>query len=240
MSDSVSSQDLAIIGGGAGLIGSAVFKRFTEANFKAVSLDSQHTNSDENKVQIDLTDPTQVEHFFEKIFKSPQFSSLTLVNTQGLSDPHTGPLKDLSFQQWKRYFQTNMDSYFLTCRELLRYQDNFKKASIINLSSTRHFMAEKDTEAYCATKGAITSFTQALAMSQTDSKIRVNSISPGWIAPPDSDLRQIDHEQHPVGRVGNPRDIAEMCFYLASDSSSFLTGQDIVIDGGMTRKMIYQ
>ena len=240
MSDDTPSSDLALVGGGAGLIGSGIVEKFKEENIKALSLDHQHKESNENVIQIDLTNPEEVRSFFAKSFKNKYFSRVILINTQGIADPKSGPVEDLSLDTWRRYFQTNMDSYFLTCRELIRHRNGFEKAAIINLSSTRHFMAEKNTEAYCATKGAITSFTQALAMSQNDSNIRVNSISPGWIADPSSDLRPIEHKQHPEGRVGIPRDIAEMCFYLASDSSGFLTGQDIVIDGGMTRKMIYQ
>lgn len=240
MSDKQSTQELILVGGGAGIIGSSIVNKFLEEGRQTFSLDSKYSDSTDTQVKIDLTDTSQINSFFKKVFDSKSYQRVALVNCQGLSAPKSGPLEELSLKSWRTYFSTNLDSYFLTCRELLRHKSSFQKASIINLSSTRHFMAEKDTEAYCATKGAITSFTQALAISQTGSNVRVNSISPGWIAKSDAELREIDHKQHPVGRVGIPRDIAELCFYLASESSSFMTGQDIVIDGGMTRKMIYQ
>ena len=101
-------------------------------------------------------------------------------------------------------------------------------------------MAEPNTEPYCATKGAIISFTKALAISAGKLGVRANSISPGWIAAKDADLRDIDHSQHPCGRVGRPEDIARACLYLADQNNSFVTGQDLVIDGGMTAKMIYE
>ncbi len=108
-------------------------------------------------------------------------------------------------------------------------------------------MSEPHTEAYSASKGGLWALTHALAMS-LGPEIRVNSISPGWIDVRDSKkhdahgrppLTEADHTQHPVGRVGEPKDIAEMALYLCSEQAGFITGQDFVVDGGMTKKMIY-
>jgi NAD(P)-dependent dehydrogenase (short-subunit alcohol dehydrogenase family) len=110
-----------------------------------------------------------------------------------------------------------------------------KGASIVNMASTRAFMSEPETEAYAASKGGLVALTHALAIS-LGPKIRVNAIAPGWISG-DGDLRPVDHEQHPVGRVGRPGDVAEAILYLAS--AGFMTGQVLVLDGGMSRKMIY-
>lgn len=112
-------------------------------------------------------------------------------------------------------------------------------ASIINISSSRDRMSQPQTESYTAAKGGIAALTHALAVSLGSRGVRVNSISPGWI---DTDFREYrgpDAEQHPVGRVGNPLDIANMVLYLASEKASFITGENICIDGGMTRQMIY-
>ena len=111
-----------------------------------------------------------------------------------------------------------------------------KGASIVNMVSTRAFMSEPETEAYAASKGGLVSLTHALAVS-LGPDIRVNAIAPGWITN-DTDLRDKDHEQHPVGRVGNPGDIADAVAYLAK--AGFVTGQVLVVDGGMTKKMIYE
>ena len=108
-------------------------------------------------------------------------------------------------------------------------------ASIINMASTRAFMSEPQTEAYAASKGGLVALTHALAVS-LGPKIRVNAIAPGWISD-DDELRPVDHEQHPAGRVGRPQDVADAVLYLAS--AGFMTGQVLVLDGGMTRKMIY-
>lgn len=116
-----------------------------------------------------------------------------------------------------------------------------KGGAIINIASTRAQMSEPHTEAYSATKGGISSLTHSLAITLGEYGIRVNSISPGWIETGDySALREIDHSQHPSGRVGKPEDIARACCFLADLENDFITGENLVIDGGMTRKMIYE
>ena len=119
------------------------------------------------------------------------------------------------------------------------FKDHFSKgASIINISSSRDRMSQPQTESYTAAKGGIAALTHALAASLAG-RVRVNSISPGWI---DTSFRKYDGpdaSQHFAGRVGNPMDIANMVLYLASDKAGFITGENICIDGGMTRNMIY-
>ena len=119
-------------------------------------------------------------------------------------------------------------------------------ASIVNIASSRMFMSQADTESYSAAKGGISALTHALAASLTG-KVRVNAISPGWIDTgayqhaPDYQPRHsvADSRQHPAGRVGRPEDIAEMVLFLCGDGAGFVTGQNFVVDGGMTRQMIY-
>ncbi|MFW5523193.1 MAG: SDR family oxidoreductase, partial [Segatella copri] len=111
-------------------------------------------------------------------------------------------------------------------------------ASIVNISSSRDRMSQPQTESYTAAKGGITALTHALAVSLAG-KARVNSISPGWI---DTDYKVYeapDAYQQPAGRVGNPLDIANMVLFLCSEKAGFITGENICIDGGMTRQMIY-
>ena len=111
-------------------------------------------------------------------------------------------------------------------------------ASIVNISSSRDRMSQPQTESYTAAKGAIAALTHALATSLAG-KVRVNSISPGWIDTRYTVYRGPDATQQPVGRVGNPLDIASMVLYLCSDMAGFITGENICIDGGMTKQMIY-
>ncbi len=118
---------------------------------------------------------------------------------------------------------------------------------IVNIASTRAMQSEPHTEAYSATKGGLVALTHALAMS-LGPDVRVNCISPGWIAVSEwkkrsqrkaADLRQEDHAQHPAGRVGIPGDVAALVAFLISYEAGFITGQNFVVDGGMTKKMIY-
>ena len=153
------------------------------------------------------------------------------------------PLESLSYTRWRRILDVNLGSLFLTAKygaPLLRE----KNGAIVNIASTRARMSEADTEAYSASKGGVVAMTHALAASL--SPLRVNCISPGWIDTaqwsdqPQTALRAIDHAQHPAGRVGKPEDIAEAVLFLASEKSGFITGQNFIIDGGMTAKMIYE
>jgi NAD(P)-dependent dehydrogenase (short-subunit alcohol dehydrogenase family) len=113
--------------------------------------------------------------------------------------------------------------------------------SIVNIASTRAFMSQPNSEAYAATKGGIVALTHAMAASLAPDRIRVNCISPGWIETGDySLLKETDHIQHFSGRVGLPADIARACIFLTQEANSFINGTNLTIDGGMTRKMIYE
>ena len=113
-----------------------------------------------------------------------------------------------------------------------------ENASVVNISSSRDRMSQPQTESYTAAKGGISALTHALAVSLAG-KARVNSVSPGWIDTAYTVYEGADAVQQPVGRVGNPRDIASLVLYLCSDMAGFITGENICVDGGMTRQMIY-
>lgn len=147
---------------------------------------------------------------------------------------------DVTVDEWDDVIYTNLRSVFLCSREAAKYMKH-KGGSIVNLASTRALMSEPHSEGYAATKGGIVAITHALAASFSDYRITVNTISPGWIETGDyHELRNIDHEQHFSNRVGKPADIANACLYLTDPKNNFVTGINLVIDGGMTRKMIYE
>jgi len=149
---------------------------------------------------------------------------------------------DLTIEEWDDVINTNLRSVLLGSREAAKYMRRNKEGgSIVNIASTRAIMSEPNTEAYAASKGGIVAITHALAASLSEDRITVNAISPGWIETGDySALRQIDHEQHLSKRVGKPDDIARACLFLTARENDFITGINLVIDGGMTRKMIYE
>lgn len=167
-----------------------------------------------------------------------------LVNNAAISI--NKPVEELSLMEWEQVLSVNLTAPFLFAKYGAPHL-RAAKGCIVNLASTRAYMSEANTEAYSASKGGIVALTHALAMS-LGPDVRVNSVSPGWIdvTPHQKksvrepyQMRPEDHAQHPVGRVGRPEDIAELVAYLASPAAGFITGQDFVVDGGMTRKMIY-
>lgn len=156
------------------------------------------------------------------------------------------PVTELSIDEWNRVIGVNLTGAFICSKHAAPFLKQ-TKGSIINMCSTRAFQSEPDTEAYSASKGGIFSLTHALAMS-LGPEIRVNCISPGWIdvsaikkksVANQYEITEDDKSQHPVGRVGTAKDIANMVLFLLNPENNFITGQNFIIDGGMTRKMIY-
>lgn len=193
----------------------------------------------------DVADENLAKHCAQ--FCQSRFSTLdVLINNAGIMV--TKPLQALTLVEWNKVINTNLTSAFLFTKYATPLLKGSQAGSIINIASTRALMSEPDTESYAASKGGLLALTHAMAMSLGPT-VRVNSISPGWIDTSDwqkssqrqtSSLTESDHAQHPVGRVGRPEDIAHMVIYLASDQAKFITGANFVIDGGMTKKMIYQ
>jgi NAD(P)-dependent dehydrogenase (short-subunit alcohol dehydrogenase family) len=155
-------------------------------------------------------------------------------------------LADLAREKWDRVLAVNLTGPMLTVKHVAAHITR-QKGAIVNIASTRALMSEANTEAYSASKAGLVGLTHALAVSLAPA-VRVNCISPGWIdtvdyrlepRPAGYRLSDADHLQHPAGRVGTPADVAELVLYLCSPKASFITGQNFVVDGGMTKKMIY-
>ena len=141
-----------------------------------------------------------------------------------------------SYEEFEYALKVGVSAPFYLSKLFLEYfRDG---ASIVNISSSRDRMSQPQTESYTAAKGGISALTHALAVSLSG-KVRVNSISPGWIDTAYTVYDGADATQQPVGRVGNPDDIANMVMFLCSDMAGFITGENICIDGGMTKQMIY-
>ena len=167
-----------------------------------------------------------------------------VVNNAGIS--RNKPLRELSLEEWNTVLGVNLTGPFLLVKHAVPYLET-EGGLVVNICSTRALMSEPNTEAYSASKGGLLTLTHALALS-LGPKIRVNAVSPGWIEVSaykkasqrkDPRLSEADHNQHPAGRVGDPSDIARMVLFLLDPANSFITGQNFVIDGGMTKKMIY-
>ena len=173
-----------------------------------------------------------------------QFGRLdALVCNAAVSDPHNTTLESLDLAHWNRVLAVNLTGPMLLAKHCAPYL-RAHGGSIVNLASTRARQSEADTEAYAASKGAILALTHALAVS-LGPQVRVNAVSPGWIDSRDPSQRradplsELDHAQHPAGRVGVIEDVAAMVAWLLSRNAGFVTGQEFVVDGGMSKKMVF-
>ena len=145
-------------------------------------------------------------------------------------------INECSFEEFQYALSVGVTAPFYLTKLLMPYFA--PGASVINISSSRDRMSQPQTESYTAAKGGISALTHAMAISLAG-KVRVNSISPGWIDTYDSNITGADALQQPVGRVGKPEDIAELALFLCSEKAGFITGENICVDGGMTKLMIY-
>lgn len=221
----------AVVTGGGGLIGTGIIEALLDDGWTVACFDIKDTRTAARNILCDVGNDTSVLAAFDQLgWKGLEL----LVNNAGIASPVNGPIHELSLADWRKVTDSHLTGAFLMTRSAVPLMG--EGASIVNMVSTRAFMSEPETEAYAASKGGLVALTHALAVS-LGPKIRVNAIAPGWVTD-ETDLRKKDHAQHPVGRVGRPKDIADGVLYLAG--AGFMTGQVLVLDGGMTRKMIYE
>ncbi|SHF10746.1 SDR family oxidoreductase [Caloramator proteoclasticus] len=248
------SKKTAIITGGGQGIGKGTAKRLLMENYNVViaEIDKEagQETVDELKIFGDIKficcDVSKEEDVKNLVSQTVNiFGGIdVLINNAAISI--NKPITELSLEEWNRVISINLTGAFLCSKYCAPYLKQ-TKGSIINIASTRAFMSEKDTEAYSASKGGIFALTHALAVS-LGPDVRVNCISPGWIEVSELKkqgirktpiLSEMDNKQHPAGRVGNVDDVASMILFLIDERNSFITGANFIVDGGMTRKMIY-
>lgn len=219
---------VVVVTGGARGIGKCISEEFAKVGAKVCMIDLQENDY----FQGDLADKETLERFAKKVIA--EYGSVDyLINNAA---PLSKGIDECSYEEFEYALAVGVTAPFYLTKLFVPYFT--KGASVINISSSRDRMSQPQTESYTAAKGGISALTHALMVSLAG-KVRVNSISPGWI---DNDYKVYDGPdaiQHPAGRVGNPVDIANMVLFLCSDKAGFITGENICIDGGMTKQMIY-
>lgn len=219
---------VVVVTGGAQGIGKCIREEFEKAGAKVCIIDLQENDY----FQGNLADKKVLEAFAEKVIAD--YGSVDyLINNAA---PMSKGIADASYEEFEYALAVGVTAPFYLAKLFMPYFA--ENASIIQISSSRDRMSQPQTESYTAAKGGIAALTHAMAVSFAG-KVRVNSISPGWI---DNDYKIYegpDAIQQPAGRVGNPMDIANMVLFLCSDKAGFINGENICIDGGMTKQMIY-
>ena len=218
----------AVITGGAQGIGRAVADAFLREDASVYIIDKQPGEW----FVGDVADKGTLERFAESVIARSGRVDYLVNNAL----PLMKGIDECSFEDFQYALSVGVTAPFYLTKLLMPHFA--PGASVINIASSRDRMSQPQTESYTAAKGGIAALTHAMSVSLSG-KARVNSISPGWIDTTGSDITGPDAAQQPVGRVGKPEDIAEMALFLCSDKAGFITGENICIDGGMTRLMIY-
>ena len=219
---------VAVVTGGAQGIGKCICEKFRKAGATVCVIDLLPNDY----FSGDLADKATLERFAEKVIAEHGHVDY-LINKAA---PRSCGITNCSYEDFEYAQRVGVTAPFYLSKLFVPYFA--KGASIVNISSSRDRMSQPETESYTAAKGGIAALTHALAVSLSG-KVRVNSVSPGWIDNNYTVYEGADAIQQPAGRVGNPPDIANMVLYLCSDMAGFITGENICIDGGMTKQMIY-
>ena len=219
---------VAVVTGGARGIGKCICEQFRAAGATVCVIDLLENDD----FVGDLADKATLERFADKVIAEHGHIDYLINNAA----PRMRGITKGNYEDFEYALKVGVTAPFYLSK---LFAPHFAEgASIVNISSSRDRMSQPETESYTAAKGAISALTHALAVSLAG-RVRVNSISPGWIDNQYTVYEGADAVQQPAGRVGNPPDIANMVLYLCSDMAGFITGENICIDGGMTRQMIY-
>lgn len=231
---------VVVITGGSQGIGQHLALAYLEQQAKVIVLDiAPNKNSDMDFHLVDLGRPEQIEQAFDEI--QGKYGKVDVLINNGAIANFNKPIQQLTFEEFSRVIGVNLKGAFACSRRFIALNHTQPYGRIINIASTRWNQNESGWDAYGASKGGVVSMTQSMAISLSDTPITVNAVSPGWIQVEGyGELDSFDHQQHPSGRVGKAKDIVNACLFLTHPENDFINGHNLVVDGGMSKKMIYQ
>ena len=234
MTERAFTDKVVVITGGAKGIGKCIAEMFHAEGAKVCIIDllpNQHTSYD-LYYQGDIADEEILTAFASQVVF--EYGHIDYLINNAL--PLFKGIDECTYDEFNYALRVGVSAPFMLTK---LFKNHFAQGgAIVNISSSRDRMSQPQSESYTAAKGGIAALTHALSVSLAG-KVRVNSISPGWIETSGMEYTGPDAVQHPVGRVGKPEDIAHMVLFLCSEKAGFITGENICIDGGMTKLMIY-
>lgn len=234
-------KKICVITGATGGIGWHLCEGFASKGYEVVAIDRELQRPLSEGIHfytVDFESEEAIRTAFADI--KTRFGAVhVLVNNAAMST-FSKPLTEITTEEFDLVLRINLRGAFVCSQAFIHCNESESYGRIINIASTRWSQNEANWEAYGASKGGLVALTNSMAISLSNTPITVNAISPGWIQTSNyEDLTTSDHNQHPSGRVGKPRDIVNAALFLADEENDFINAANIVVDGGMTKKMIY-
>lgn len=235
------TNKIVVVTGASNGIGKSIATEYAKLNAKVIAIDIIEHDFKETNIDFykaDLKSEEQIKAVFEDVVK--KYNTVHILINNGAISKFNKSIFDIETSEFEEVIDVNLRGSFICSKQFIKANNGQNYGRIINIASTRYNQNEAGWEAYGASKGGLVSLTNTMAISLSDTPITVNAISPGWIMVDDYELSEIDHKQHPSGRVGIPRDIVNTCLFLTNEENDFINAANIVVDGGMTKKMIYE
>lgn len=233
---------IVMVTGASNGIGKYIANEYAKLGSKVVAIDILESKFDNKNIEFYKTD-LKKEDEIRNVFKNVvyKYNTIHILINNGAISKFNKSIFDITITQFDDVIDVNLRGSFICSQEFIKANNGQSYGRIVNIASTRYNQNEEGWEAYGASKGGLVSLTNTMAVSLSHTPITVNAISPGWIQVDNYDeLTALDHKQHPSGRVGTPRDIVNTCLFLTNEENDFINASNIIVDGGMTKKMIYE
>lgn len=236
------NDKVVLITGGSTGIGKHLVEAYANLDAKVISLDildGAFENPNIDFFRGDLSNEKEIKDVFTKI--TEKYGTIHILINNGAISKFNKPVNDITFEEFTNVINVNLNGAFLCSQEFIKANAGQSYGRIINIASTRWKYNQAGWEAYGASKGGIVSLSNTLAISLSNTPITVNTVSPGWIQVYNYDsLDEKAHRIHPSGRVGKPKDIVNACLFLTNIENDFVNATNIVVDGGLTKKLIFE